>query len=271
LRKGNTVIYPGLSKLVLALAATGALVSCGFVNSFVPPIDVEDPLKVQDETVEFTVDEEDPPTIEELGADGDIEVLPDELDEPGEEEELDPDPPEEAAPDSARVAVQARGKATIGPKLFDDVAAPPVTPVGFDVRLKIGKVRIRFPRNFRPRSRIVLSVTSLRVVLRDVDPGGQSVIIRLAGGSGLNEIRAGRLRNIVLHRRSNREYVSTAITVPIHVTKTVDIARFMQVVTTGGQNRATATLKIYAKPKYLPRRSRVTWTFGESKGTFRFR
>ena len=261
----------GLPRLVLALAAAGALVSCGLVNSFVPPIDVDDPLKVQDETVEFTVDEDDPPTIEELEADGDIEVLPDELDEPGEEEELDPDPPEEAAPDSASVAVQARGRATLRAKLFDDVAAPPVTPVGFDVRLKIGKVKVRFPAGFRPRSRIVLSVASLRVVLRDVDPGGHSVIIRLAGGSRLNEIRAGRLRNIVLHRQSNREYISRAVSVPIRVTKAVDIARFMQVVTTGGQNRATATLKIYAKPKYLPRKSRVTWTFGESKGTFRAR
>ncbi len=216
------------------------------------------------------MDTETPPTKVDIGNQDHVTVLPDEKAEPGSEVEMDPDPPEDAAQLPSALQPQASGHGTIGPRSFDDIAAIPVVPKKLSVKISKIIIRVRFPRGFRPKSRLVLSHLTLALSLQDEAPGNGSLVLRLAGGSRLAVDEDSPLPNVVLQRQSDRRYVSSGVMVPLLMTSSVNMAQFKQVLTAGGKNQATAFVRVYAASKYLPRGSKISLAFGEVTANLAF-
>ena len=257
------------SKVLLGLALSTGLTGCGLVNTFIPDISIGDPLQLQNQTVNITMDSEAAPTQVEVGSQAHVTVLPNELTEPGSEVEMDPDPPEEAAQFPEPLQPQASGHSSVGPRTFDDVPAVPVVPKKLSVVISHIKIVVKFPRGFRPKSRLVLSHFIIRVNLQDVAAGGGSIELTLSGGSRLSE--AGlRLPNLVLPRKSDRSYASISKNVALKLTSTVDMTKLKKILTAGGKNQATAQVTVYAANKYLPRGSKIKLTFGTITGNLAF-
>ncbi len=198
------------SKILLGLALSAGLTGCGLVNTFIPDINIGDPLQLQHQSVNITMDTEAPPTQVETDNQGQVTVLPDELTEPGSEVEMNPDPPEDAAQFPAPLQPQASGRSSVGPRTFNDVPSVPVVPKKLSVVISNIKIQVKFPRGFRPRSRLVLSHFTIRVTLRDVAAGSGSVALNLSGGSRLSARGGPRLPNLVLPRQTDRIYASVS-------------------------------------------------------------
>lgn len=216
------------------------------------------------------MDTEAPPTQVETDNQGQVTVLPDELTEPGSEVEMNPDPPEDAAQFPAPLQPQASGRSSVGPRTFNDVPSVPVVPKKLSVVISNIKIQVKFPRGFRPRSRLVLSHFTIRVTLRDVAAGSGSVALNLSGGSRLSARGGPRLPNLVLPRQTDRIYASVSKNVALKLTSTVDMTKLKKILTAGGKNQATALVTVYAANKYLPRGSKIKLTFGTITGNLAF-